>query len=153
MKGLVIHRAKASNTVDLFPLVRQAAKEGAYPGPSPTESALKQYYFKLLTVELPNELHFFYLARRGRGHLGFLHAIAVPGQWDGKIDSMYVNMVWSKPTKRKMGVGKKLLDQLIEDAENLGIKKFEFLSKDDLVDYWVKKRSAKKVSNLMRAAL
>lgn len=152
MKGVTVVRASASNAIDVFPLIRQAAKEGVFPD-TPSDAQLKEYYLRLIQ-ELVQPHHFFYLARRGRGFLGVLHAIVIPGRWDGRPDTMYVDVVYIGQSKnRKMGVGKKLLDQLAKDAEEIGIKKFEFLSKDELVDYWCKKRKAQKISNLMRVVV
>jgi GNAT superfamily N-acetyltransferase len=151
MKGLTVERAGASNAIDVFPLLRQAAKEGAFTD-TPSDLQLQRYFYAL-TGLLTQPNHFFYLARRGRGFLGVLHAIVVPGRWDGTPDTVYIDMLYVVEKRRKMGVGKKLLDQLAKDAEEIGIKKFEFLAKDELVDYWCKKRKAQKISNLMRVVV
>jgi GNAT superfamily N-acetyltransferase len=149
MKGVTVFRANPSNTIDVFPLFEQAAKEGVFPN-APSRLQLKDFYFRLLN-ELSSPHHFYYLARRGRGFLGVLHAIAIPGRWDGRVDTLHIELLFTEKEKnRKMGVGKKLLDQLAKDAEEIGIKNFEFLTKDELVEYWCKKRRAVKVSNLMR---
>ena len=153
MKGLVVERARPSNAIDVFPLIKQAAEAGVFHDARPTEKMLKSFYFKLLTEQLPSEFHFYYLGRRSRGYLGLLHAFVVPGRWDGRIDTMYIDLLFTVEKRRKMGVGQKLLDQLLADAENLGIKNFEFLVPDDQVEYWKKKRQAKKASNLMRVSL
>jgi GNAT superfamily N-acetyltransferase len=150
MKGCVVERAKASNTIDLYPLILKAAKDGVFPGSQPSEKALKEYYFKLLMQELPSEFHFYYLAKRGRGYLGFLHAVLIPARWDGAITTFYVDTVYVVEHRRKYGVGKKLLDALIKEAENMGIRDFEFLCPDAQINLWEKKRKAKKISNLMR---
>ena len=148
MKGLVVERASVSNAIDVYPLVRLAAREG-YFTESPSEHQLREYYFRVIQ-ELNQPHHIFYLARRGRGFLGVLHAIVIPGRWDGRMNSIYVDLVYVVEKRRQMGVGKKLLDQLALDAEEIGIKNFEFLAKDELVEYWCKERKAKKISNLMR---
>lgn len=153
MKGLVVERANPSNTIDLFPLMRQAAKEGVYPGPPPTDLHLKQFYFRLLKEILPNPHHYVYLAKRGRGYLGYCHAIFVPGRWNGQIDKVVVDMIFVVEKRRNYGIAKKLLEQLREDAENLGIKKIEFLAKDELLEKWTKKYNAKRLANAMRVEI
>lgn len=149
MKGCVVERAKASNTIDLYPLILKAVKEGLYPGPAPSEKVMKDFYFNLLTKELPSEFHFYYLAKRGRGYLGYLHAIPVPNRFDGSVSTFFVEILYVVEKRRKMGVGKKLITALKKDAENMGIKNFEFVCSDAQIEHW-EKDGAKKFSNMMR---
>lgn len=151
MKGCVVERAKPSNCIDLFPLIKSAAKEGLFYGKPPGEKTMKDYYYRLLLQELPNPAHFFYLAKRSRGYLGCLHAILVPDRWDGSIKTFWVDFAFVVDKRRQMGVGKKLIEQFKKDAEEMGIKNFEFLCPEDQVDRWSKKLGAQKKSVLMRA--
>lgn len=155
MKGCTIERAKPSNTIDIFPLVKKAAEEGKgiFNGHQPTEKMLKEFYIRLYLGELTSPGHFYYLAKRGRGFLGILHAVLVPGRWDGATTMMVVDFVFVVKNRRNYGVGVKLIDRLIKDAEEMGIKEFEFVCPDDQVEKWQKKRGAKKLANLMRVSL
>lgn len=150
MKGLVIERARPSNTIDVYPLIKEAAKEGIFYGPAPTEKSIKEYYYKLLTQELPLETHFFYLARRSKGFLGLLHAVIVPSRWDWTINTMFVDFVFVREHRRKYGIGKDLINRMMKDAAEIGIKNFEFLSPESQVEFWEKEHGAKKTSVLMR---
>lgn len=150
MKGCVVERAKPSNCIDLFPLIKSAAREGHFYGKAPTDLAMKSYYFRLFGQELPNPLHFFYLAKRGRGYLGCLHAVPIFDRWDGTIKSLMVDFVFVVEKRRKMGVGKKLIEKFMKDAEEMGIRNFEFACPEDQVEMWSQKMGAKKKSVVMR---
>lgn len=150
MKGCVVERARPSNCIDIWPLFKEAVKEGVFVGPQPSEKALKEFYYVLLTRLMPSESHFFYLAKRGRGFLGCLHATLIPGRWDGSISTFYVDFIYVREHRRKMGVGKKLLDSLLNEASNLGIRNFEFVCPVSQVEYWEKQRNAKQIGAVMR---
>jgi GNAT superfamily N-acetyltransferase len=152
MKGVVIERARPSNTIDVYPLIKEAAKEGAYPVPV-SKKQVEDFYYRMFTQELPNEGHFYYLARRSKGFLGLLHAVIVPSRWDGSGTTMWIDLVYVRDHRRKCGIGKMMIDRLMEDAEKLGIKNFEFLCPDDQVEMWTKKRGAKSASVFMRLTL
>jgi GNAT superfamily N-acetyltransferase len=154
MKGLKIVRATGQNSIDIYPLLQKAAEEKALlSNPSPKQ--LKDFYFGGLLRQLGAhfQLHYWFLARRGRGYLGVLHAQIMPGLWDGSIDTMVVTLVYVTKSRRKLGVGRKLIDALLKEAENLGIKHIQFLCPEDLTEYWVKERGAQKLANLMRVSL
>lgn len=151
MKGLTVIRAMPSNAIDIYPLLEQAAKEGVFDD-SPTGRDLKNYYFNLLN-ELKSDFHFWYLAKRGRGFLGFLHAVAMPRRWDGQISSLFIDTVFVVENRRKMGIGRKLIDELMKDADHIGIKRFEFASPEDQTEHWVKELKAKKSKVAMRVDL
>lgn len=154
MKGVVIERALPGNAIDLMPLVLEAIKAGVFTGPLPSQSEIKnQWYWTLLTQELPNPLHKYYLAKRGRGYLGYLHAVFIPNRWTGKIDSVFVDAVYVIEKRRKNGIGRKLINALIDEAEKVGIKRFDFMVADNQIEYWMKTRNAKKITNLMRVEL
>lgn len=155
MKGLKIVRALPSNGLDIYALLKQAMEEKIFPD-SPTSKQLEEYYLtKLISYELTSPMNFWYVAKRGRGFLGCLHAVIMPRRWDsGPPDQMFLELVYVTEPRRKMGIGKKLIDELIKDAENMGIKKIDLLAYDKVFDgYWAKKRDSKKVANLGRIEL
>lgn len=149
MKGLKIERAKPSNAIDIYPLLEKCMKGGHFVD-DPSLKELKNYYFANLIPELGSPMHFWYLARRGKGFYGFLHAIVVPRRWDGTPESMFVDTVFVQENKRKLGIGAKLIDELQKDAENIGVRKLEFLCPEDQLEMWSSKRSAEKVNSVMR---
>lgn len=155
MKGLKIIRAEPSNAIDVYALLKEWAKENKgkdFLFEIPSEKKLQYYFFARLIPELQSPLNMFFLARRGRGFLGMLHAMLVPGRWDGQIDSIFIDKVYVVPGRRKMGVGRRLLDELKKEAENMGIKRIELLADDELKAYWAKHGAAQK-SNFMRVDL
>lgn len=152
MKGLKIHRAQPSNSIDIYALMKEAQKEGVLYG-RPSERQVQNYYFSSLINELCHPLHFWFMARRGRGFLGFVHGICVPGRWDGSVEMMIVDLVFVTKNRRKSGIGRKLLDELRKEAQNIGIKRLEFLSSDGQQAYWEKERGALKIQNLMGVTL
>lgn len=150
MKGLVVERAKPNNAIEVYPLIREALKAGIITGQAPSEKTLKEFYYRLLMDELPHPGQFYYLARRSRGFLGLLHAVIVPNRWDRNTYSIFVDFVFVKEKRRKYGVGRKMLDALMNDALAIGIREFEFACPEDQVEYWSKERKAVKQSALMR---
>lgn len=155
MKGLKITRAQASNAIDVYALLKEWAKENKGKDlvvEVPSEKKLQYYFFARLIPELQSPLNLVLLARRGRGYLGFLHALLVPGRWDGQIDSIFVDKVYVVSNRRKMGIGRRLLDELKKEAENMGIKRIELLADDELKAYGAKHGAAQK-SNFMRIDL
>lgn len=154
MKGLKVERAQPSNAIDIYALLKLAAEDGAFHEQTPSSKQLQQYYFqKLIPFEVMTPSHFWYLAKRGRGFLGLLHAFIVPGRWDGEINTIYVDLVYVVEHRRNRGIAKELLKKLKEDAEDIGIKKFEFLAVDKVQEKWVKDWKATKISNYMRVEL
>lgn len=153
MKGLKIFKAKPSNAIDIYALLKQAVQEGVYPDPQPTKKQLQQFYLgHLLQHHLPSPFHFYYLAKRGRGFLGFLHAVAAPNYWDGSFDSLFIELLFVSEKYRKKGVAKKLLETLRKESEDMNIKRLDLFSKDHNLDYW-KKQGAKRTTNAMRIEL
>lgn len=150
MKGVVVERARPSNCIDVYPLIKQAAKEGVFYGNPPATKSLEQFYYSLLTKELPDPGHFYYLAKRGRGYLGCLHAVIARDRWSGMVSKMWVDFVFVGEKKRKCGVGKKLIERLMKDAGEIGIKDFDFLCREEQLEYFQKKFKAEKLSVLMR---
>jgi GNAT superfamily N-acetyltransferase len=149
VKGLKIYRAKVSNAIDIYALLKEANKEGVLPE-KPSERLLQQYYFTGLLQELQNPYHLWFIGRRGRGFLGLVHGILAPNRWGGAPDLVGIDLIFVTKNRRKSGIGRKLLDEVKKEAENIGITHFEFLSTDEQVVYWEKERGAKKVLNLMR---
>ncbi len=152
MKGLKVTRALPSNAIDIYALLKEAQKEGVLYG-KPSERQVQHYYFSFLINELCHPLHLWFVARRGRGYLGFVHGIAPPGRWDGSIECLAVDLVYVTKNRRKSGIGRKLLDEVKKEAQNMGIKRFEFLSSDLQQAYWEKERKAQKIQNLMGVSL
>ncbi len=58
-------------------------------------------------------------------------------------------MIHVTKNKRKLGIAKLLTDRLVEDFKKLGITEIDLMANDSLVDYWEKKRKAKKVMNYL----
>jgi len=154
MKGLKVIRATGQNAIDIYPLLVKASEEKALPS-NPSSKQLKDFYFGGLLKQLGvhYQFHYWFLARRGRGFLGVIHAQIIPGPWDGSIETLVVTLIYVTKGRRKMGVGRKLVDAVLKEAENIGIKNIQFLCPDDAMEYWQKERDAKKVSNLMRVDL
>lgn len=150
MKGLKIIRAQPSNAIDIYPLMEKAAKEGVFLD-IPKERDIKNQYFRTLD-ELKSPYHFWFLALRGRGYLGYLHAVAIPSRWTGEVDHMLVDVVYVADHRRKNGIGKKLIEELKREAENVGIRRIEFICEDAQIEMW-EKYGAKKTRNLMRVTL
>jgi GNAT superfamily N-acetyltransferase len=150
MKGLKIERAKPSNAIDIYALLKKAVQEGVYPGQQPTDKELRQFYLgQLLQSHLPSPYHFYYLARRGRGFLGYLHAVANPNYWTGEFDCLFIELIFVAEKYRKKGVAKKLLDHLHEEAEDMGVKRLDLFSVDHNLKFW-EKHGAAKLTSLMR---
>lgn len=149
MKGLKIIKAEPSNAIDLYPLIKEAAKEQAFLD-NPGDRQIKIYYFKGLLNEVSSGFHIWHLARRGRGYLGYVHGIVVPGRWVGEIETLVIDMVYVVKNRRKGGIGRKLIDEIVKEAESIGIKRVEFTCSDAQVEYWMKERKAAKLSNVMR---
>lgn len=146
MKGLKIDFAKPSNAIDIYALLKEAAKEGLLAG-KPSERQLKAYYFTHLLPEVGAPGQLYLVAKRGRGYLGFLHASLIT-KW-GTSHEVVVHQIFVVKHRRKNGVGRKLLDELQKQVENLGIKRIEFACPLDQVEYWAKERKAKSSQAIM----
>lgn len=149
VKGLVVRKAEVSNAIDIFALLKQAVKEKVYPIENPNDKQLQNFYFNLISNELPSPYHRYYLAKRGRGFLGMLHAIMVPGRWDGQVTSATIELLFVTKNRRKRGVAAKLMAEFKKDMDQLGIDKIDLLAVEPMVKYW-EKQGAKKVTNFMR---
>lgn len=146
MKGLKIERAQPNNVIDIYALMKQAAQEGFLPG-RPTERQLKAYYFNHLLNEVGQPNHLYFVAKRGRGYLGYVHAVILT-KW-GSNPEVLVNQIFVTEKRRKNGIGRKLLDELKKQVENLGIRRIEFACPPDQVEYWSKERKAQPVRIIM----
>lgn len=150
MKGLKIIRADLSNCIDVYALQKEAVESGAFPiDQVPTEDQMKSHYFNfMLRSILPNPGHFIYLARRGRGFLGYIHAFVMPNRWTGQTENMMIDILYVTEKRRGNGIGKMLIESVKETAKNLGVKRILLLGNDGVLDYW-EKHGAKKVSNYL----
>lgn len=149
MKGLKIEKARPSNSIDIYALMKSAREEGLIG--SPSERQLKVYYFSALLNQLADHRHIFYIAKRGRGYLGYVHAVIVPNQW-GEY-RVVVDSIFVVKHRRKLGIGRKLLDDMVKEVQNIDIKRIEFACPLDQVEYWSKERKAKQVKVLMEVDL
>ena len=153
MKGLKIFRATPSNAIDIYALLKQAVQEAVYPDHQPTNKQLQGFYLgQLLQTHLPSPFHYYYLAKRGRGFLGYLHAVACPNYWDGTFDCLFIELIFVSEKYRKKGVAKKLLETLRKESEDIGVKRLDLFSMDHNLPYW-DKQGAKPITNLMRMDL
>jgi len=153
MKGLKIFRAKPSNAIDIYALLKQAVQESVYPDPQPSKRQLQDFYLgQLLQSHLPSPYHYYYLAKRGRGFLGYLHAALCPNYWDGSADSMFIELIFVSKKYRNKGVAKKLLETLRKDAEDMDVKRLDLFSMAPNLEYW-NKQGAEGVTNMMRISL
>lgn len=146
MKGLKIERAKPSNAIDIHALLKLAAQEGLLPG-RPTDNQLKTFYFTTLLSDMTNPNSIYLVAKRGRGYLGFCHAMVLT-KW-GTSHEVLISQIFVTKNRRKNGIGRKLLDELKKQVENLGIRRIEFACPLDQVEYWAKERVAKPVQTIM----
>jgi GNAT superfamily N-acetyltransferase len=151
IKGCKIKHAQLDNCIDIYALLKEAVKEGIHPeGDGPDDDkALKQYYITGLLEELRSPNHIYWLAARGRGYLGYLHAVLVPDVWTKSKWQMLIEMVYVKEKRRKNGIGKGLIEEAQAFAKENKIEKIILMGKDDMLPYW-EKRGAKKLSNYMR---
>jgi len=151
MKGVKPKRATLNHSIDIFKMLQASVTEGILPSDQvPSEKELQAYYFHSMLKEIVNPLHMYYIAQRGRGFVGYLHAQAVPSRWNpGKIDAVFLDMIYVVKNKRKNGIGKQMLDLFIKEAKDLRVEQIILLGKDDMVKYW-QKQGAEKLSNYMR---
>lgn len=141
MKGLKIEKAKPSNVIDIYALLQEAQKEGILPG-KPTPRELKSYYIRTLLQTVGGPGHIYFLAKRGRGYLGFVHAFIAASQWTGVASHVVVNYIYVVGKRRKNGIGKKLLDELKKEVQDLGIKRVEFSCPTIQAGDWSKSQGA-----------
>ena len=147
MKGIKIERAKPSNCVDIYALYSEFYKEFSdkiYPKIGKRER--ENYYCSLIEWLKPTSNCMFYLARKGRRYVGFIHSqcyINPFGQFEMNTLSCFV-----QKGKRKLGIGKDLAEKTIEEAKNIGISVIKLNCQDNLLEQWGK-FGAKKVSNVM----
>ena len=144
--GFNIVRATPGNILEVYEMYKRVWKEGTIQA-VPDQSQQKVYYWRLLE-ELGNPAHVVLLLKRGTRFLGFVHGIVSPVE-SGHSPRMFVKTIHVQEARRKHGGGKMLADEMIFMAGLLGIKKFDFMCGDDLVEYWANKRNAKKVANYM----
>lgn len=151
IKGCKIKKAQLDNCIDIYALLKDAVKEGIHPdgeGP-PDERSMKQYYISGLLEEMRSPNHLYWIAARGRGYLGYLHAIVMPDVWTLSKWHMLIEMVYVKEKRRKNGIGKGLIEEAKKFAKENNIEKIVLLGKDDMLPYW-EKQGATKLSNYLR---
>ncbi len=150
MKGVKIKQALLGNAIDIYALLKEAVKEGMFPADqTPNQRELEHYYLTGLLEELRNLTHRYYIAQRGRGFLGYAHIIVMPDRWNRSELSILIETVFVVKKRRKMGIGKALVDEVKKLAQDNGIKNIVLLAKDDMIDYW-SKQGAEKLSNYLR---
>ena len=147
MKGVIVERALTSNVLDIYALFKEGVKENLFDYQNPTPEQAKNYYFQLLR-ELSSPVNLFYIARRGRQYLGYIHGVLALRPYEQTNHLCFVNPLFVTAKKRKLGIGKKLTDRLKEDCRKMGVSRIELLCHDKMIDYWVKNK-AQKVMNLM----
>jgi GNAT superfamily N-acetyltransferase len=147
VKGISIIRAKPSNVLDAYDLYKRAFKEGVQQHPIPSAKETSEYHWQLLE-ELKRPEHIILLAKKGKAYLGIIHGIITQRSIGPKY-VCFARIVFVLDKKRKLGVGKKLLEELTRVCAELGVTRCEFMCDDSLVEYWQKARGAKKISNYM----
>lgn len=149
LKGVVIQRALPENLIDVYALVKEASKEGLFKPFTPTPQEMLSYSYVRggLADELGSPHSLIYLAKRGRGFFGYIHAQLVFRPLINKYTCM-LNTVYIVPKKRKLGIGRALITRLKEDCKRMGIGSLELLCEDEMVPYY-EKQSGKKERNLM----
>lgn len=151
MKGVKIEKARPSNAIDIYPLLKEALKEGSLDCPS--ERHLESYYFGGLINELSSPFHAWLLAKRSRGFLGCLHAILLPSMYDARNLSAYVDLVYVSKHRRKNGIAKQLVEEFVKEIKSEGIiRRIDFLCPQDQIEYWGK-YGAKPTKSMMRVSL
>lgn len=146
VSGLAVVRATPGNILDVYEMYKRVWREKSIK-PELTEDQQKEYYWRLLE-ELANPNHMILMLKRGTRHFGFVHSFLVPAI-PGYTPTLFVKVIHVLDSKRKLGGGKLLADELIFMAGRYNIKKFDFMCPDELVEYWAKKRKAMKVANYM----
>lgn len=136
-------KATAGNILDVFDMYKRQWKEK----PVLSEQQEKEYYWQLID-ELANPAHVVLVIQKGIRFFGFIHSFIIPKP-NGQPPSLFVKTIYVLDSKRKRGNAKLLIDELIFMAGGFGIKKFDFVCDDDQVEYWSKKRKAKKITNHM----
>jgi GNAT superfamily N-acetyltransferase len=144
--GLRVVRAKPGNILDCFDIYKRGWKDGLIQSRL-NEKQQADYYWTLLE-ELASPNHMVLLLQRGAKFYGMIHAVLVPKPL-GQAPVFFIKTIYVLDSKRKRGGGKLLADELIFMAGRFGVKNFEFLCQDELVEYWAKKRKAVKVANYM----
>lgn len=146
VKGVKFLRAKPGDILDVYAFYKQALKEGVLD-PVPSERQFDDMYWETLN-ELAMPEVFYILAYRGRACVGMAKVNVIfrkvgPGPIGG------ISMVYVNPKKRKLGIGRELMKTAISSLKKLGIARFEFHCKDELVEYYQKICGAKKTYNYM----
>ena len=146
VSGFSVVRGTPGNILDAYDMYKRIWKE-AWSFPKLSEDQQKAYYWQLLE-ELTQQNHMVLLLKRGTKFYGMVHAVIVPKPL-GQPPALLVKNIYVLDSKRKRGGGKLLIDEMVFLAGRYGIKNFDFMAPDELVEYWVKKRKATKVANYM----
>lgn len=144
--GFIVVRGTPGNILDAFDMYKRIWKE-SWALPKLTEPQQKEYYWQLLE-ELSQPTHMVLFLKRGAKIFGMLHAVIVQKPL-GQPAAFFVKNIYVLDSKRKRGGGKMLLDEMVFLAGRFGVKNFDFMAPDELVEYWGKKRKALKVANYM----
>lgn len=138
MKGLKVIKAAPSNAIDIYALLKEANKEKVLEG-RPNEKQLQNFYFGVLTGQLASPIHRWFLARRGRGYLGYLHAVFIPNQFTGNVEYCYVDSIFVVKKRRKMGIARKMLEEFEKEIDNIGVRTMRLDVPKDDIGYWEKR--------------
>jgi len=144
LKGLKVERATPGNVIDYYALLKEAAKEDALVHPRLSVEDVRQCYFGLVD-ELSDPSKIILLARKGRMFAGYFSSTII--RRDKYL--AVINQIYVIPKRRKLGVGIKLWQAFDDQMKANGISRYEFLCKDEDVDYVKKKWKADKTLNFM----
>lgn len=145
MRGIIIERATPSNILDVFALFKESVKEGNLGKWTPEQ--MKEYYWALLN-ELADPHQLILLAKRGRTYWGYSHG-SLGFRPSGTARVIFIRSVFVVGKKRKMGIGKQLIEHARGLCQKMGINTAEFMCDDNQVEYWSKKVRAVKKKNFM----
>jgi GNAT superfamily N-acetyltransferase len=147
MRGVKFERAKPSNILDVYALVKQAHKEDAFVHPKPTLEQVQAMYFDLLDA-LAGPTTAIFLARKGKSIVGMVQ-VTVSFRKVGPSPIGVIAFLYVIPKRRKLGIGRELMRHAIAELKKAGVPSFEFFCKDELVGYYNKVCQARKTLNMM----
>jgi GNAT superfamily N-acetyltransferase len=96
---------------------------------------------------LAQQTNVLFLAQKGRQFLGMIHMTVSFRPVGQQKLTAFVKAAYVIPSKRKLGVGKQLADQAMMFCRQSRIQGIEFLCDDKMLEFWSKKRGARKVAN------
>ena len=142
MKGVQIIRALPGNCIDVYALLGH---------PFPTEDQARNYYYTLL-MELQNPHEIMLLAKKGRAFYGYIHGTFTLRTF-GEPRVMFIRSLYVTKNKRKLGIGRKLTEEMKSICQKLGVSTIEFMCQDELVSGFEKTLKAGRLKTLMEMKL